>query len=54
VIVGYTPEDAEVVKMADKLMGVKATRLADNASREVSDVSTQSVVAKPKRNRYGI
>jgi len=54
VIVGYTPEDAEVVKMADKLMGVKATRLADRASREVSDVSTQSVVAKPKRNRYGI
>jgi len=54
VIVGYTPEDAEVIKMADKLMGVKGTRLADDASRESTDVSTQSIVAKPKRNRYGI
>jgi hypothetical protein len=54
VIVGFTPEDAEVVKMADKLMGVSGTRLADDASRESTDVSTQSVVAKSKPNRYGI
>jgi hypothetical protein len=53
-IVGYTPEDEEVIKMADKLMGVKATRVADNASREAEGTMTQSVVAKPKRNRYGI
>jgi hypothetical protein len=53
-IVGFTPEDEEVVKMADKLMGVKATRVADNASREAEGTMTQSVVAKPKRNQYGI
>jgi hypothetical protein len=54
VIVGYTPEDAEVIKMADKLMGVSGTRLADDASRESTDVSTHSPVATPKRNKYGI
>jgi hypothetical protein len=53
-IVGFTPEDAEVVKMADKLMGVHGTRVADDKSREAKGTSTQSVVAKPKRNKYGI
>jgi hypothetical protein len=53
-IVGFTPEDAEVIKMADKLMGVHGTRVADDKSREAKGTSTQSVVAKPKRNRYGI
>ena len=42
-IVGYTPEDAEVVALADKLMGVTATRIADDASRESTEVHTQSV-----------
>ena len=54
VIVGYTPEDEEVVRMADKLMGVKGTRLADSTSRESADTMTQSPVAKPKRNKYGV
>jgi len=53
-IVGYTPEDADVVKLADKLMGVSATRIADDASREFSGANTQSPVAKVKRNKYGI
>jgi hypothetical protein len=53
-IVGYTPEDAEVVKMADKLMGVKATRIADDSSREPVDTNNVSPTAKPKRNKYGI
>jgi hypothetical protein len=42
-IVGYTPEDAEIVGLADKLMGVTATRIADDASRESTEVNTQSV-----------
>ena len=42
-IVGYTPEDAEVVALADKLMGVTATRIADDASRESTEVQKQSV-----------
>lgn len=53
-IVGFTPEDAEVVKMADKLMGVTATRIADDASKEPTDTSSQSPVAKAKRNQYGV
>lgn len=53
-IVGYTPEDAEVVKMADKLMGVKGTRIADDASRESKDTMAVSPVANTKRNKYGI
>ena len=53
-IVGFSPEDEEVVKMADKLMGVQGTRVADNASRESKGTETQSVVAKSKRNRYGV
>jgi hypothetical protein len=42
-IVGYTPEDSEQIAMADKLMGVTATRIADDASRESTEVQTQSV-----------
>jgi hypothetical protein len=53
-IVGFTPEDEEVVKLADKLMGVKGTRVADSASRESKGTETQSVVSKSKRNKYGI
>jgi hypothetical protein len=53
-IVGYTPEDADVVKMADKLMGVKATRIADDSSRESADTNNVSITAKIKRNRYGV
>jgi hypothetical protein len=53
-IVGFSPEDGEVIKMADKLMGVKATQIADQASREESGVMTQSPVSKRKPNRYGV
>lgn len=44
-IVGYTPEDADVVKMADKLMGVTATRIADDKSKESKTTNTVSPVA---------
>ena len=53
-IVGFTPEDAETVKLADKMMGVSATRIADDASRESRDTNKASTVAKPKKNRYGV
>lgn len=53
-IVGYTPEDAEVVKLADKLMGVTATRIADDSSKEPKDTNNSSPVAQPKRNKYGV
>jgi hypothetical protein len=53
-IIGYTPEDAELIKMADKLMGVKATQVADHKSREAKGTMSQSPVANVKRNKYGI
>jgi hypothetical protein len=53
-IVGYTPEDADVVRLADKLMGVTATRIADDSSKESKDTNNASPVATPKRNKYGV
>lgn len=48
-IVGYTPEDAEVVAMADKLMGVKGTQIADEKSRESKDTNTLSPIPNWKK-----
>lgn len=48
-IVGFSPEDDAVIKMADKLMGVKATRIADNASKEPANTNNTSPV--PDRNK---
>lgn len=52
-LVTFSPEDEETIRLADKLMGVKASRIASNRSTE-TDVSTISPVAKPKRNQYGV
>lgn len=50
----FTPEDEETIKMASKLMGVKPTRITDNKSHEPKSTGTQSPVAKPKKNKYGV
>jgi hypothetical protein len=50
----YAPEDEETIQMASKLMGVKPTRITDNASRESNSVGNVSPVANSKRNKYGI
>lgn len=50
----FVPEDEETIRLASKLMGVSPTRITDNASHEGSKVNTQSPVAKPRRNRYGV
>jgi hypothetical protein len=50
----WAPEDEDVIKAADKLMGVKATRITDNKSREGKGRNTVSPVAAPKKNRYGV
>jgi hypothetical protein len=52
-LVTFSPEDEETIRLADKMMGVKASRIASNRSTE-TDVSTISPVAKPKRNQYGV
>jgi len=52
-IIPFSVEDEETVRLADKMMGVKATRIASSKSTE-TDVNAVSPVAKPKRNKYGI
>jgi hypothetical protein len=50
----FTPEDEETVQLASKLMGVKPTRITDNASRESGSTESVSPVSKSKRNKYGV
>jgi hypothetical protein len=50
----YAPEDEETIMMASKLMGVRPSRITDNASREPKSTGSASPVSKPKRNRYGV
>lgn len=50
----YAPEDEETIMLASKMMGVTPTRITNNASEESKGTETQSPVAKPKRNKYGV
>jgi hypothetical protein len=43
-VVGYAKEDQAVVDIADRLMGVKATKLADSNSTEIPETNIQSPV----------
>jgi hypothetical protein len=52
-LITFSPDDEETIQLADKLMGVKATRIASSKSTE-TDVNTVSPVSKPKRNQYGV
>ena len=54
VIVAYTKEEEEIIKGAELEMGHKSKLLADRGSREPKNTNTQSPVAQPKRNRYGV
>jgi hypothetical protein len=54
VIVAYTTEEEEIIKGAESEMGHKGKLLADRGSREPNTTETQSPVAQPKRNRYGV
>ncbi len=52
----YTPEEAEMLKMAYKVVGAKYQDLnnGDMESRELDTTNKQSPVAKSKKNRYGV
>ena len=50
----WADEDKETVMLASKLMGVTPSMISDNKSREPKSTETQSPVAQPKRNRYGV
>jgi hypothetical protein len=52
-IVPFSVDDEETIKLADKLMGVTASRVASSKSTE-TNVNAVSPVASPKRNKYGV
>jgi hypothetical protein len=52
-LITFAPEDEETIRLADNMMGVKASRIASNKSTE-TDVNAVSPVSKPKRNQYGV
>ena len=54
VIVAYTPEEAEIIRGGTRQTGHKGKIVADRGSDEPKSTDSQSPVAKPKRNRYGV
>lgn len=55
VIVRYSRGEDEIVDATEKKLGkFGKTRLADEGSDEPPQTNTQSVVAKRKKNKYGV
>jgi hypothetical protein len=54
VTIAYTEGDADIINKTNKHMGVKGKAISDKRSHESNTVETQSPVAKPKRNKYGV
>ena len=54
VIVAYTPEVEAIIKGGSAQTGKKGRLIADKESHEPDSTNTTSIVAKPKRNRYGV
>jgi hypothetical protein len=51
----YTDEELEIINYAAKQVGAgRVKRLSSNRSTELSNTNKQSIVAKPKRNKYGV
>jgi hypothetical protein len=44
-MIGYTPEEIEIIQAADKLMGVKGVEVSHKGSQERTDVNLKSPVA---------
>lgn len=51
-MIGYTQEEIDIIKKADKLMGVKGVNISHKGSQERTDVSTVSPVAKTDWKNY--
>jgi hypothetical protein len=54
ITVDYSEGDAEIRKSAEKLMGVPSQEVTGKGSEEIDNINTQSIVAAPKRNKYGV
>ena len=52
-VVTYAKEDEETIRLADKMMGVSATRIASQDSAE-TDVNAASPVPAKRKNKYGV
>lgn len=50
----YTEAETEIRKGAEKIMGVKSQEVTGKGSAEMDIVNNQSIVATPKRNKYGV
>jgi len=57
-LVGYTDADMEIIKLAMKILGKEYTgdmkQLSTDKSQEAIDVNSNSPIAKPKRNKFGV
>ena len=54
VVVAYTPEEEAIIQGAERQTGHRGRLVADRGSDEPKSTDSQSPVAKPKRNRYGV
>ena len=54
IIVAYTPEEEEIIQAGTRQTGHKGRLLTNKGSKEPKSTDTQSPVASPKRNRYGV
>ena len=54
VITAYTPEEEEIIKGGTRQTGHKGRVVADRGSVEPASSDTQSPVARPKKNKYGV
>jgi hypothetical protein len=54
VISAYTAGEEEIINAAAKQTGEKKITVSKPGSREPKSTNTQSPVAKPKKNRYGV
>ena len=50
----YTDADTAIRKGAEKVMGVQSQEVSGKGSAEMDLVNTQAIVAKPKKNKYGV
>jgi hypothetical protein len=53
-VVAYTPEEEAVIKAAERVTGHRGKLAADRGSHEPNSTNTQSPVARPKKNRWGV
>lgn len=54
VTIAYTDADEEIIKKSAKAMGFKSAPVTSKGSKESENTNTSSIVAKPKRNKYGV